>query len=81
MRLYTHKDLKRIGLGLYAQNNLNKVRAGAWTKIKDDYYVPTDELEILVKEYNFMANLKGLKPARAKYRDTYYSDHHNCWAF
>lgn len=81
MRLYTVRDLAKIGLGDYACENLRIVSGNYWSKHKDYYCVPTQELELLVKEHNFVAVLRGLKPVKPRYRDCYFSEQHNCWRF
>jgi hypothetical protein len=80
-RLYSHLHLKRIGLLKEAQQTLQKVEPENWGGKGDDYYLPTNEFVKKVKQYNLMAILKDIKPAKPVYKWTCINNNTKrmCW--
>ena len=74
MKLYAFKHLDRIGLFDYARKNLQRVYENGRRPKRPDadlYYIPTPEFDILVKKYNVIAALKGIKICKPVYKHTY----------
>jgi len=72
MRLYAANHLERIGLDTWAYQNLKTVDQSPCVSSRaDTYYIPTDEAEHLIAQYNTIAALRGIRICRPVYKSTY----------